>query len=272
MTDWTSLILKALTDLGAEQVLVPGGKLREQVVKLGENEGQQFDEFLKSKAIKFGQLLEQIQQDVEVFRKPGADIYVGYKGASWPPNLPGQWASDKKKGLLRPDVYDALTKIVNTPFYYVHQRDEFTQNPDEKDKAIELPKVTLDALIEERREFACLQKASGIRNTLLEAIDSSSNPLTDFQRATTDLGLRQNWHQFRYARLQQRLETWAVNNEVPLSKSWFVSKRRNEYAEGPQAILAKFSQYMTDDEARGVHVPFRAVEAMYLDLTRKWSR
>ncbi len=265
MTDWNSLVREALKRLRADETFVRGAKLRGHVAALGLERGEDLDGFLQETKQKFGKLVEE-DPDVVVHRPVGTDMLVGFRSAPWPSPVAGEMTERRHGIRFRQDVYAALTLITDRPFYYVQSRDEFTQDPQEGDHRIDLPSVALEILLEQRRQFAEGQASDDVKKELQRAIDRSPNPLVDFQRAIGFQSLGREWHDFKATVLMERLEEWAQHNGIEVSPSWLAEQRPMDTRLSPQDLLARFAQYMTDEEVRSMQVPFRALEEMYVRL------
>lgn len=85
MLDWNSLALKALRTLGADSVMVPGAKLRQEMVKIGSRSNFDVSAHVASSGQPFGVLTGQVA-GVVVHKRPGSDMLVGIEGAA-PPSL-----------------------------------------------------------------------------------------------------------------------------------------------------------------------------------------
>ena len=189
-------------------------------------------------------------------------MFVGLKGAEWPDSL-----SEEKKEYrqrFRADVYEALTRISASGYWYFPDTDEFTQVTLENDslKKIPLPSVTLKDLLDQRRGFA-QQGGNEYRDELTKAIDHSPNPLAAFQTVIASQRLGPSWHKYKSKDLMAKIEAWAKEKKIEVRPEWIESDQLRENNQSPQQFLAHFATFMTDDEIRSISVPFRAVEAMY---------
>lgn len=268
MVDWNNLAIEALRELGAEQTFARGAKARDVIQKLGDREGADLQEFLESEGKKFGEFLGDVP-DVVIHRRPGTDMFVGFKGSMWPTEDRRHQDSEGRER-FRSDVYEALTRVHQGPYYYIQSQDRFIQELEEHDlgDSLTMDSITLDDLVGERREFAESLPDEDASEALKRALLYSTNPLGAFQAVVTEHHLGRNWHAFKMERLRERLEKWAAGNGITVSPTWFVSPEETNAWDRPQTALARFAQYMTDEEIRGIPVPFRAVEGLYRDLSR----
>jgi hypothetical protein len=132
---------------------------------------------------------------------------------------------------------------------------------------VEIPSATLEELIAERRAFAEGVRDAEQQTRLATAIERSPNPLADFRRAVSELGLGRSWYTFKLQRLREKLERWAKNNDLEVRPSWFA--QRAQQIDAPQDVLAQLARHMTDEEIRSLMVPFRAVEGLYRAAGRR---
>jgi len=270
MADWSQILLEAINELGGKETYTRGAIVRLKAEEIGRRTGEDLGEFLSTTNQKFGAFVETLE-DVEVHRRPGTDMFVGFKGAAWPSaDISGRKAVKGVGISFRQDLYDALTKISDRTYYYVRSRDLFTQDrvETEFEDSVALPIVTLDGLLRQRREFADQVTDNGSKEQLLNSVDHSANPLAEFQSTIARLRLGNQWQIHKKEHLKKQLQDWANANQVVVSSTWITEEWRMRSDAPPQKVLADFSQYMTDEEARGLSVPFRAVEAMFRDLTR----
>jgi hypothetical protein len=260
--DWPHIIQQALRKLGGDKIAVPGAKLRDEAEKLaGENLGP----YLESGGQTFSQLLAQIP-GIEQYKRRGTDMAVGFKGAAVPVPPVTSYA-EAQEVPLRQDVYAALTQVSPRPYVYIPSADEFTNDPPSDPDAVELPGATLQELIAERREFGKGVEDAEQQTRLIAAIERSPNPLWDFRRVVSELRLGRSWYVFKLQRLREKLERWAKESNVQVRPSWFA--QRAEPGDAPQDVLAHLARYMSDEEIRGLMVPFRAVEAWYRAAGRR---
>ena len=171
--------------------------------------GGDLNSYLTEQGLKFGQLVERVPGAV-VHRRLGTDMLVGFEGAAWPDEAKAESQPPQPaRSRLRQDVYTALTRVSDRPYYYVPGRDEFTQDTSGLEPRIRMPDVNLDDLIAERRDFAKRRADGDSQQRLLGTLDHSANPLGNFQKAVSQLNLNAEWQEIKVARLVERLERWA---------------------------------------------------------------
>ena len=88
---------------------------------------------------------------VVVRRWPGRDVLVGTPHAEEP-----EWEapSPTRRGALRRDVYQAFTRITPAPVVYSPDADRLLAEENAEGRSIRVPDVTLETLIQDRRQFA----------------------------------------------------------------------------------------------------------------------
>ena len=256
-TDWAEVVRTSLSKLGGDKIAVPGAKLRAEAERLAREE---LGTYLRSTGRTFSQFLTDEVPEVLQHKRRGTDMVVGFAGAAVPVPSPTT-AGDEQEAPLRRDLYAALTQVSPRPYAYIPSRDEFTNDVSGDSDAVSLPSVTLDELVEERRAFLEGVVDAEQQERLTAAVERSPNPLADFRRAVSDLGLGRSWYAFKLRRLREKLDRWTKDNDLEARPSWFV--RRAEPIDTPQEALGQLAKHMTDDEVRGLMVPFRAVEALY---------
>lgn len=265
MTDWASLVERALRELNGDSVCVPGAKLHTRVRHLGAPED--FVQYLQSLGKSFRQFLEGIRDEkaLDIHVLGATDMLVGFRGAS----LPEQ---EKRPPLprFRADIYEAFTRISPGHYRYVEAEDVFKFSPDGIEGSIDVPPITLGRLIERRSDYVDQIEDPATREYLAEALRFSANPLADFYRRLVERRLVASWHQHNYQVLQTEIKEWASDNKLEPREEWFVQRPTQvpEAVESPQSILAELAQHMEDDEIRTLPIPFRAVEQLYWALRR----
>ena len=278
LNELNELVVEALKQLEANKILTRGAIVRQKMFELAREKNVDLQMSLNSAGMTFRQLLDRVP-DVVVYRRQGTDMFVGLQGAAWPEVSAEREGKDpvgryqRDRDWVRPDAYEALTRVSSAPCFYIQSQDVFTQNSSNipSDDLVEFPVVTLDDLLIQRKEFAD-QQSQESKTELQNSIVHSSNPLAGFQATVTRLRLKQAWHEFKAANLKKRLEEWASTHDIPISPTWFAGRETGSSVERPQDLLARFSMYMTDEEVRSVMVPFRAIEAMYRDQQRSSGR
>lgn len=263
MFDWNEAVKRAIGDLGGQTRLVTGARLR---VQLNATHGKdELDLFIwQQRPRKFIQLVREVP-GIQFEPRPRSDFLVGFPGAQ-PPSAderPSR-AQRQHRVPLRSDVFAAFTKAATKPYKFLPDRDLFTNDYSESEAGVVVPPQTLDTLRAQRREFAVekVENAS-MKERLIEAVDISVNPLSEFMTRVTELGLSEDWRQFKYERIVDAIRQWATANQLTFSPSWYA--QRGEVGgslDSPQAILARIAQFMTDDEIQALTIPFAAVQKM----------
>jgi hypothetical protein len=264
MTVWVELVEEVLTDLGGRTTCVPGAKLHTEVSKIGFRKSEDFGEYLRAQAVTFSQFLER-NPKLTVHRRPGADVLVGFDGAI----LPVRTRGARDYTVLREDVYSAFTRISPNPYVYVPTTDLFTTQPGEAIDPVDVPAITLDDLLVQRKEFAKSLESEEARDGLTRSIERSPTPLISFQRTVNALGISRQWHDFKYRDVKASIEKWATEKGVAVSQGWFSQQSDIPPIESPQTILSELARHMTDEEIRSIAIPFRAVEELYRALPRR---
>ena len=268
MPDWVSLVEEALNDLGGRNVCVPGAQLHSEVSKRVSKEGTDFGADLRGQGITFRQYLERFES-LTVHVRPGADMLVGFHGASLP-TQPERPAGGPREFLrIRDDVYSAFTRISPTPFVYVHNVDRFTTEPGDEADTVQVPPVTLEGLVGHRRAFVTSVEDDQASDELKRSIERSANPLADFQRTVIALRLSRRWHDFSYRAVRSEIEAWAKESGLEVPEAWFSPLAQAQPPGTPLDVLVVLGRHMTEEEIRGLAVPFRAVEELYRALARK---
>lgn len=259
MSDWNSLALEALRSLGAASVMVPGAKLREEMVKAGWRSKFDVSAHVASSGQSFGVLIGKVA-GVVVLKRPGSDMLIGLGGAK-PPPLDGILKNSiGPAGALRKDVYEAFTKLSPVPCVYLPGSDRFVPTNRAEGPSIKVPEVTLEGLVREREEFVNSLHPD-VQPPLLDALKHSANPLADFHRELRNSGFIDEWVSARTNLLRSRVIEWAKENDVELRNSWF-SRNPSRMATTTHRAMARLIPHLNVDEIRDLKIPFRAVEAL----------
>jgi hypothetical protein len=266
-TEWQTIVVDVLKSLGADSAPVPGAKLRGHVDADGMRRGLSLQEFLASRELRFGDFLEALA-GIDVRRQPVGDLLVALPGANWSGVKSREGTQRSPANQLRQDVYDTFTRINDRPFRYSLQADRFSRDLQSDSPTVEVPSVTLEVLLEERRAFTDALPDVEQKTQLKRSIDYSANPLGDFTRTVVTLGLGRKWHDFQYEAIKRRVNAWAASARVAPRPEWFTAKSAMAEVTKPQELLAIVAKYMTDDEVRATSVPFRVVEALLSDVKR----
>ena len=257
MKDWKTITKQALQELGAEQVMVTGAKLRERMVAIGNSDGFDVAGYVAKSDTSFSRIVADVP-GVNVEIRPGSDVVIGLDGA----RDPGHGGlSTSGSGGLRSDVYQAFTRISKVPFVYVPAKDRFLPEHRAEGPSIEVNSQTLDRLISYRNEFIGTLPPE-VQQPLREAL-VSANPLSDFRREVAARGLLLRWVSTQEKKIKEQVIRWADEHDVTPRDAWF---RRSHASNTPHRTLARLAPYLTADEIRELRVPFRAVEALLADL------
>ena len=262
MSDWSFIALKALRNLGADSVMVPGAKLRLEMESVGAEMGFSVPEYLASSDEPFGALVEQVEE-VVVIRRPGTDMLVGV-GAAGPPQGPSTKRSVGTTGSLRRDVFEAFTRLSNVAFVYLPETDRFVPENLAQGRSIPVPETNLDGLVRDREDFARSQDSQA-QPALLAALTRSSKPLADFHRVLSETDLLSSWAATQGDLLRERVTAWAREHDIQPRDSWFTRDRSRP---GTRYALEQLIPYLTAEEIRELKIPFRAVEALIADRSR----
>lgn len=262
MKDWTTITKQALQELGAEQVMVSGAKLRERMVGIGSADGFDVAGYVAKSGTSFSRLIERVP-GVIVEIRPGSDVAIGLNDARIPDHSAGhgEARSGGLHGGLRSDVYQAFTRISKVPFVYVPGKDRFVPEHRAEGPSIEVNSQTLDRLISYRKEFIETLPPEA-QQPLREAL-VSANPLSDFRREVVARGLLFRWVSTQEKKIREQVIRWAEEHDVTPRDAWF---RRSHASNAPHRTLARLAPYLTADEIRELRIPFRAVEALLADL------
>lgn len=263
MRDWDSLAIEALQSLGADKEMVSGAKLRQRMVELGNKSGFDAAGHVAGSTDSFSSLVRRVDK-VVVQVRPGSDVLVGLRGAHVP-NDTRHIGSDPGYPGLRKDVYEAFTQVSPVPFVYLPGTDRFVRENEADGASIAVGSVTLNALIEDRRSFVGTLPSDD-RQTLTDALNGSSNPLSEFRREATNRGVFGQWASWQAGTVASRVREWAKGNDLTERAAWF---RRAGTAASPHRTLARLVPYLTADEIRDLRIPFRAVEALLSDKNER---
>ncbi len=261
-SSWAKTVQAVLQDLGGDVTPVTGTKLRQHLADKTV-ESITIISYLESTGQRFRGFLEELE-GVDVRLRDGMDMLVGLEGASWPSEVAH---SRTTTTMFRPDVYAALTLVARTPYYHIPSTDEFLPSGEDHADAVPLPLVTLEGLVEQRRNFALTVQDPTVKKQLQSALDTAVNLLGAFYQQIVMLRLTGQWHRFKFDLLNKQLHEWAGQNGVTISPGWY-GQSAQYVRDSPQQILIRLSQLMSDQEVRGLNVPFRAVEALYRSLAK----
>ena len=262
-TQWAELVRRVLREAGGEQTLVPGAKLKQTLIAASADENA-LDDYLKAEAMRFKTFLEQVD-GVVVKTQVGTDMLVGLEGAVWPTTSPAQ---AKNQPRFRQDAYEALTVLSEAGYHYSPGTDEFKSGRADSSGAVAVPPVTLEDLLYQRRRFAESLGNSSTRQALIGSLENTANPLAKFKLQLAEAGLSDDWSRFKFDLLYAKLSEWASTNSMAVSPAWH-NLSFEPGRDTPQQIVTRLVHYMSEQEIRDMHVPFRAVEALLRDLTKR---
>lgn len=253
---WHRLVAPALKALHADVTMVPGAKLRQQLVQAGWHQGLDVATAVAKSGRSFAQAVATID-GVTIIRVPGSDVLVGLAGSKPPLHVPSVPAHPPTEG-LRQDVYEAFTRVSTVPFVYQPERDVFCPEDQAEGASIPVPQIDLEHLIDLRRKFVSelpLQQQEPLR----EALERSVNPLARFRQVLQGEGLARRWAAFLSGQLQSRVQDWAAENKLTPRTAWF---KVHHDASTARRTLERLVPYLTTGEIRDLRIPLRAVEAM----------
>ncbi len=260
MTDWDNLVRDALRELGADAVMAPGAKLRQQMEKMAPATGFDVPAHLKSHEQPFGVLVGQAD-GVVLHKRPGSDMLVGLEGADPPAEKAcapsaGQTGSTR----LRKDVWEAFTRL-SPNFVYLPGSDRFVPTGQQEGPSIPVPDIKLEGLIRDCRDFID-GLDSAVQPLLRRALEHTATPLAKFRDALQEMGYLHAWTSWRVDMLRNRVIEWAKKNQIEPRNSWFSPTRSSMTA---HRALEQLMPYLTTDEVRRLPVPLRAIEALFAD-------
>ena len=267
MADWNELVVTALNNLGADEKATRGAILRDEVESLAIQEGNNLQEYLNASSIKFGQLVTSTP-GVSVRKLPGTDMFVGLSSIVISDEELRKTNIRHEQHRIRPDLFEAFTRA-DSHFYYEPNLDRFVDSP-VSFSVIETPMITFKTLLDRRRRYA--KQVGGVVGIRLEnSFTAASDPeaLTNFTAAVRDSDLAGDWHEFNVKLIREEVVEWASNNSLSVSPNWFQSRAVRSRTQSPQQTLRLVSRFMTDDEVREISLPFRAVEEMLDELSRR---
>ena len=262
MSDWESAVTEALGDLGADQVMVPGAKLRAKMMQMAPETGIDVGEHVASSAQSFSRLVGQVE-GVEVQRRPGSDVLIGI-GDARPPEPEIGVRTRRSVGSLRRDVYEAFTQLSRTKFVYLPDSDRFVRESEAEGASIPLPETTLEQLIKDRESFTQTLDAA-LQEPLLDALARSASPLSAFRTVLSESDLVRAWVSTQANVIRERVVEWAGEKGIEPRAAWF---SRRDSQPNSRAVLARLIPYLTPEEIRELRIPFRAVEALLSDVSR----
>ncbi len=219
---WAAILLEAVSTGVAEAIV--GTKFRQAVARAASQRGVEFPPPEEPK-LRFIQLLQRYPTVLSVLRRPGQDFLVIPAGRS---DLVAK--RDEALYAIRPDLFRAFTTISRG------QPDEKHANYDPSTDSViwrgeesgasgcgvPVPLTTQEAELLLRREFAQVTKDPSAASEELLAALSSTSPLQAFSKTIKGLALQREWHRFRTARIVERLQLWAKENQLEWNDAWLV--------------------------------------------------
>ena len=244
--------------------MVPGAKLRQRMVQLGLEEGFDVAEYVENSGSSFSKLAAQVD-GVTVESQPGSDVLVGLHGARVPDDGLHSGSAKVRYGALRKDIYQAFTRVSNVPYVYLPGSDKFVAADQAEGPSIEVEGPTLERLVDVRRRFVeTLSQDS--QQPLLDALNRSANPLSDFRHELIARGIFDKWSAMQAEVIKSLVIEWAKRNDLTPRDTWF---RPPQTANTTHQTLALLARYLTAEEIRELRIPFRAIEALLSDLQGK---
>ena len=252
--EWSDLTVRTLRELGADREMVSGAMLRQRMELIGAGIGFDVGAYVAKSPSSFSQLVAQVS-GVVTQPRPGTDVLIGLTGASAPASAP-QHIDHARPGGLRKDVFQAFTRVAPVPFVYMPDADQFTPRNHSEGATVEVDRVSLQDLIEDRREFVNSLPAED-QTSLLDALDSSSNPLSTFREQAANQRLLGRWASRQAEIVKARVLSWAQEHDITPRQGWF----QQRHAISTHQTLERLLPYLTPDEIRAMPIPFRAIEA-----------
>lgn len=256
--EWSDLVGAALRELGADEKMVPGAMLRQRMEVMGARSGFDVGGYVADSPDPFAQLVGRVE-GVEIKRRPGSDVLVGFVGASAPD--PVRHSTYRTRpGALRKDVFQAFTRVEAVPFVYMPDADRFAPEDRSEGTVVEVERISLKTLIDDRRTFVnTLPEES--QKTLLDALERSTKPLETFREAVAAQGVVGQWASRQAEIVKARVLSWARKHDVAPRETWFQQRREVS----AHRTLERLLPYLTPDEIRAFSIPFRAIEAFLSD-------
>ena len=264
MDDWEKITKNAIRALHADSVMVSGAKLRAQMVAIGTSAGFDVAKHVAESGTSFSKLIADVN-GVVVHSRIGSDVLVGFDGADFPTETPAHSEATSRYGGLRSDVFQAFTRVSQIPYVYLPGTDRFVPANEAQGRSIEVEEPTLERLIFYRQEFVKTLPPDD-QQPLLDTLNRSTNPLSEFRREIAARGILSKWSSAQEETLREKIVQWAKENNVTPRDAWF---RRPHVMNSAHRTLARLTPYLTADEIRELHIPFRAVEALLADLQKE---
>ena len=244
--------------------MVPGAKLRQQMVEFGNEEGLDVVAHVENSGSSFSKLVAGVR-GVTVTPQPGSDVLVGLHDARVPDDAPRHDSAKVRYGALRRDVYQAFTRVSSVPYVYLPGSDRFVAAEQAEGTSIEVEGPTLESLISVRRKFVEALPPDA-QQPLLDALDRTASPLSEFRREAIARGVFEKWSAMQAEVIRSHVVEWARRNDLTPRDSWF---RHPRMTNSPHHTLTLLAPYLTAEEIRELRIPFRAIEALLADLHEK---
>lgn len=274
---WAPLIQAALDEYlskksATEPVAVPAAPLKPLVVRHAERAGLAFPPE-GYEHFKFVDFLELFPSVVKAHRRPGQDaLVVRAQDADLVDRLvleeQNRPSAKREHVNFRGDVFNAFTKILppERSHWYSRVEDKFFEDDSViNDKLlVQVPTLTLEDALDERRDFACTVKDVDQQELLRRALDESRGPLGAFGKAIKEGRLEGQWHLFRVDRVTRRIKDWADSVGLEVNPAWESPTRRAQpesdtvTARETNAFLAGLMKLGPED-AKRVMIPLDIV-------------
>lgn len=273
---WEPVVQSALDEYlskksSTEPMVVPAAPLKPLVVRHAQKMGLAFPP-QGHERLKFIDFLDLFPLVIRTRRRPGQDALV-VKAAN--ADLLEQLAKEEPISAtkqehvsFRSDVFNAFTKILppGQCYWYSKATDKFLPNGASADKQslVQVPSLTLEEALTERRDFAATAAAAECREELLGALKGPGGQLGAFSHMVKAQHLERAWHVFRVDRVAQRIDAWAKSSGITRSGAWEGGARSVSpesdviTARETNAFLAGLMQLGPDD-AKRVMVPLDIV-------------
>lgn len=273
---WAPVVKSALDEYlskksSAEPMVVPAAPLKPLVVRHAQNMGLAFPP-QDHERLKFIDFLDLFPSVIRTRRRPGQDaLVVKAANADLLEKVSQEEpisAAKQEQVSFRSDVFNAFTKILppGQCHWYSKVTDKFLPYgaSDYKQSLVQVPSLTLEEALTERRDFADTAAAEKCREQLLVALNGPEGQLGAFSGVVKAQHLERAWHVFRVDRIAQRIDAWTKSSGITRSNAWecgaqSVSPESDVItARETNAFLAGLMQLGPDD-AKRVMVPLDIV-------------
>jgi len=254
--DLESLLLEAYDACVQRRSPVTGAALATELKKRAAAASINLPETLKGERTTFLQFVRN-SKVVEPIERPQRDFLVHRKG-----DVSVDTIESRDAVSLRPDIYDAFTKLRREAIYYNRDLDRF--EPQNNGGPAVSPISITDAI--KPREIYAQQQDPAIRDEWL-ALLGQSQPLRRFAKAVQERKLTEAWRTYFSRYTSDRMKAWATASKVVVPVTWYFSKARLVTLD-PRSMLRELTDVMSDDEIRTLSIPLRAVEAFWSSKRR----